>query len=212
MDLSNMRSNYDKGALRRGDLADDPIQQFTKWFDEACQSKLVEPNAVSLATADPQGRPLLRTVLVKQYDARGFVFFTNLESRKARHIESNPNVCILFPWVALERQVIVCGTASRVSTAETLAYFVKRPLDSQIGAWASKQSSAISSRKLLEMEWQQMKQKFSDGKVPLPSFWGGFRVEPATIEFWQGRSSRLHDRFLYTKQPNNSWTIERLCP
>ncbi len=212
MDLANMRSTYEKAALRRGDLHGDPILQFTKWFDEACQSKLVEPNAVSLATADPQGFPLLRTVLIKQYDAQGFVFFTNLESRKARHIESNPHVCILFPWVPLERQVIVCGTASRVSTTESLAYFVQRPLDSQIGAWASKQSSAISSRKLLEMQWQQIKQKFAGGKIPLPSFWGGFRVEPSTIEFWQGRSSRLHDRFLYTKQEDNSWTIQRLCP
>ncbi len=212
MDLGNMRSNYERAELHRRDLESDPIRQFTKWFGEACDSKLVEPNAVSLATSDSQGRPLLRTVLVKQFDSRGFVFFTNLESRKARHIESNPHVCLLFPWIALERQVIVCGQASRVSTSEALAYFIQRPLDSQIGAWASKQSSVISSRKALEMQWQQIKQKFSDGKIPLPSFWGGFRVQPSTIEFWQGRSSRLHDRFLYTKLGEDSWTLERLCP
>ncbi len=212
MDLSSMRQDYRKGELRRADLKADPFEQFTLWFDEACQSKLVEPNAVSLATASKQGHPLLRTVLVKQYDARGFVFFTNLESRKARHIEENAHVSLLFPWVALERQIIVCGQAVKIPLAETMVYFATRPLDSQIGAWASKQSAAVSSRKVLESKWEEVKQKFADGKIPVPSFWGGFRVVPHTIEFWQGRSSRLHDRFLYTRGTENQWSIERLAP
>ena len=212
MDLSSMRQDYRQGELRRGDLKEDPFQQFQSWFDEACQSKQVEPNAVSLATADAQGRPLLRTVLVKQFDARGFVFFTNLESRKARHIEENAMVSMLFPWIALERQVIVCGRASKIPLSETMTYFATRPLDSQIGAWASKQSAAVSSRKVLEMQWETIKRKFADGKIPVPAFWGGFRVVPDTIEFWQGRSSRLHDRFLYTRGPQQAWSIERLSP
>lgn len=206
------RKEYDRDKLNRADLKADPIEQFASWFAEACSSKMAEPNAMSLATVGADGRPLVRTVLLKSYDARGFVFFTNLESRKARQIAENPNVSLLFPWLELQRQVIVSGAAERVSTAEALAYFVTRPRGSQLGAWISSQSSVITSRKVLEMKWEEMKAKFADGEVPLPSFWGGFRVVPDQIEFWQGRHSRLHDRFLYTLQPAKTWTIERLAP
>jgi pyridoxamine 5'-phosphate oxidase len=212
MDLSDMRADYRRSELHRENLKADPFDQFALWFEEACRAQLAEPNAMSLATVSADGHPSLRTVLVKQYDARGFVFFTNLESRKSREIAANSNVALLFPWLALERQVTICGTAERISTAETLGYFIKRPIDSQLAAWASHQSSVITSRKILEMKWEEMKRKFSDGRVPLPSFWGGYRVSPHTFEFWQGRSNRLHDRFLYTRHPNDSWTIERLAP
>ena len=206
------RTEYQRGALSRSDLNPDPMEQFAAWFGEACKSNVIEPNAMSLATAAADGRPLVRTVLLKSFDSRGFVFYTNLESRKARHIAENPNVSLLFPWLALERQVIINGSAERVSMAETVAYFLTRPRGSQLGAWVSQQSSIITSRKLLEMKLDEMKRKFADGQVPLPSWWGGFRVVPRDIEFWQGRASRLHDRFLYTRSPAGGWTIERLAP
>lgn len=167
---------------------------------------------MSLATAWKDGRPLVRTVLLKGVDSRGFVFYTNLESRKARQLAENPNASLLFPWLALERQVIVTGPVSRLSTIEALKYFAIRPRDSQISAWASPQSSKISSRRFLEIEWENMKRKFGEGKVPLPPFWGGYRVAPETVEFWQGGQNRLHDRFEYTRQSNGSWTIDRLAP
>jgi pyridoxamine 5'-phosphate oxidase len=206
------RSEYTRGELRRAGLKASPFEQFALWFEEAMAAGLVEPNAMSLATAGADQRPLARTVLLKSYDERGFVFFTNLESRKARQMAENPNVSLLFPWLALERQVIICGPAERISTAETLAYFITRPRGSQLGAWVSPQSSIITTRSLLEQKWEEMKRKFGEGEVPLPSFWGGYRVAPREIEFWQGRPSRLHDRFLYTRQPNGSWNIARLAP
>jgi pyridoxamine 5'-phosphate oxidase len=212
MNTAELRHEYTRGGLRREDLKPDPFDQFTLWFDQACQAGLIDPNALSLATAGTDGRPSVRTVLLKQYDQRGLVFFTNLESKKARHIAANQNVCLLFAWLALERQVIIAGTAEKISTAEAVAYFVTRPLGSQLAAWASPQSRAITSRKLLEMKWAEMKQKFADGKVPLPSFWGGYRVKPVEFEFWQGRENRLHDRFHYVQQPDGSWLIERLAP
>jgi len=212
MDLSQMRAEYSRGELRREHLKPDPIDQFTIWFEEACRAGILEPNAASLATAGADGVPSLRTVLIKQFDARGFVFYTNLESRKAREIAANRHVALLFLWLALERQVVICGTAERLATAEVLAYFVKRPFASQLAAWASPQSRVLTSRKLLEMKWEEMKRKFAEGRVPLPSFWGGYRVSPQTIEFWQGRPNRLHDRFQYTRQPDGSWLIERLAP
>ena len=211
MNIEVPRSEYDKGSLHRADLKPDPFEQFAAWFAEATRSGLAEPNAMSLATAGRDGRPVVRTVLLKSYDARGFVFFTNLESRKARQISENPNVSLLFPWLALQRQVIINGTAEKVSTAETLAYFITRPRGSQLGSWISNQSSVITSRSLLEMKWEEMKRKFADGEIPLPSFWGGYRVVPSEIEFWQGRPSRLHDRFLYTRT-DNAWKIDRLAP
>ncbi|GAA5483380.1 pyridoxamine 5'-phosphate oxidase [Haloferula sargassicola] len=211
MDLSDFRREYSAKGLHREDLFDDPIRQFEAWFTQAVGLNLHEPNAMSLATVGGGGMPLLRTVLLKYFDARGFVFFTNYESRKARQIEVNPQVSLLFPWITLERQVVVQGRAERVGTAESLKYFASRPRDSQIGAWVSSQSSVISSRKLLMQKLDELKRKFSDGEVPLPSFWGGFRVVPETVEFWQGGPARLHDRFLY-QRAGEEWEIERLSP
>ena len=193
--LAEMRANYLRARLRRADLQASPVAQFEAWLGDAIKAEIVEPNAMSLATAGVEGHPLLRTVLLKGLDARGFVFFTNLESRKARQIAENAHVSLLFPWLALERQVVVTGVAVKMSVTDSLAYFLTRPHESQLAAWASQQSRVITSRKVLEMEWEHLKSKFSAGKVPLPSFWGGFRVRPETIEFWQGGPSRLHDRF-----------------
>lgn len=214
MDLSDFRKDYLQGGLHSKDLAHSPYQQFTQWFEQAIQSGIVEPNAMSLATADADGRPSLRTVLLKYFDENGFVFFTNYSSRKSREITANPNVSLLFPWVALERQVIVVGTAEKISTAESLRYFTSRPHESQLGAWVSQQSSVIPNRKFLQMKLAEIGRKFKEGKVPLPDFWGGYRVVPREIEFWQGGSARLHDRFLYMRQEDsgNSWTINRLSP
>ena len=206
------RSEYTRGELDREQLKANPFDQFALWFQQAIEAKITEPNAMSLATAGADLRPLVRTVLLKIFDQRGFVFFTNFESRKARQIAENANVSLLFPWLALERQVIVSGSAEKISTAESLAYFITRPRGSQLGAWVSAQSSIITTRSLLEQQWEAMKRKFGEGEVPLPEFWGGFRVVPREIEFWQGRASRLHDRFLYTRQPNGSWIIDRLAP
>jgi pyridoxamine 5'-phosphate oxidase len=212
MQIDLQRKEYGSGKLDRDDLKASPFEQFAIWFEQACQNRVLEPNAMSLATSGTDNRPLVRTVLLKSYDTRGFVFFTNLESRKARQIKENPNASLLFPWLALQRQVIISGRVEKVSTAETLAYFVTRPRGSQIGAWISQQSSVVTSRQLLEMKWAEMQRKFSDGEVPLPSWWGGFRVVPSEIEFWQGGVNRLHDRFLYTAQKEGTWTIERLAP
>jgi pyridoxamine 5'-phosphate oxidase len=206
------RSEYTRGALERAQLKPSPFDQFAVWLQEAMEARMAEPNAMSLATAGADQLPLVRTVLLKSYDERGFVFFTNFESRKARQITENPNVSLLFPWLALERQVIVCGAAEKISKTETLAYFMTRPRGSQLGAWVSAQSSIITTRSLLEQKWDEMKRKFGEGEVPLPSFWGGFRVVPREIEFWQGRPSRLHDRFLYRRQGDDSWKIDRLAP
>lgn len=211
-DVAAMRRQYNLGALRETDMKPDPIEQFTAWFRDAVGAGLLEPNAMSLATAGADGRPLVRTVLLKNYDARGFVFYTNLESRKARQLRENPRAALLFPWLLLERQVIVMGPVERLSTAEAVKYFVTRPRDSQLSAWASQQSSPISSRKLLELEWAALKRKFSAGEVPMPDFWGGFRVVPDSIEFWQGGPDRLHDRILYTREGASSWSIGRLAP
>jgi pyridoxamine 5'-phosphate oxidase len=206
------RSEYARGELDRAQLKPSPFDQFALWFEHAMEAKVVEPNAMSLATTGADQRPLVRTVLLKMYDQLGFVFFTNFQSRKARQIAENAHVSLLFPWLALERQVIVCGDAEKISTAESLTYFVTRPRGSQLGAWVSAQSSVITTRALLEQQWEEMKRKFGEGEVPLPSFWGGYRVVPREIEFWQGRPSRLHDRFLYTRQPDGSWNIDRLAP
>lgn len=220
--LADMRVNYSLGHLDEKDLAPDPFDQFGRWFEEACRAGLLEPNAMVVATVDAAGRPTTRTVLLKDWDRRGFVFFTNLESRKARQIAENPNVSLLFTWLPLQRQLAITGTAERTSTAEVLAYFAKRPFGSQLAAWASPQSRVISTRSLLEAKWEEMKRKFREGEVPLPSFWGGFRVIPRDFEFWQGGESRLHDRFLYSRaeapgpatdaDAAAGWRIERLAP
>ena len=209
-DVAALRRNYTRDGLRRGELDPDPIGQFRKWFSEATAAELVEPNAMVLSTTDGK-RPSSRTVLLKAYDERGFVFFTNYESRKAREIAVDAHVSLLFPWYPLERQVGIIGRAERISAAESLAYFASRPHGSRLGAWVSQQSTVINSRKFLEMKWDEMKRKFADGEIPLPSFWGGIRVIPTEIEFWQGRENRLHDRFRYARS-GAAWAIERLAP
>ena len=210
--IAEIRRPYGSRRLRRTDLHADPTEQFLLWLNEALRAGMVEPNAMSLATAWKDGRPSVRTVLLKSLDARGFVFYTNLESRKARQLDENPNASLLFPWLPLERQVIVTGSVSRVSASEVTNYFAIRPRESQISAWASPQSRGIASRTILENEWEKMNRKFANKQVPLPPFWGGFRVAPDTVEFWQGGQNRLHDRFEYRRQPDGSWTIERLAP
>lgn len=211
-DPADMRHDYTRDALDESTLAADPFDQFETWFKQAIEARVIEPNAMSLATADATGRTTLRTVLMKGYDSRGFVFFTNLGSTKAKQIAENSNVSLLFPWLALERQVIVNGAATKLSMTEVATYFMKRPRGSQLAAWVSQQSSAISTRKVLEMKFEEIKRKFAAGEVPVPSFWGGFRVQPRTIEFWQGRASRMHDRFQYSPDAAGGWKIERLCP
>ena len=186
------------------------MAQFRRWFTQAVDAGIVEPNAMVLGTTDGK-RPSARSVLLKAYDERGFVFFTNYDSRKARDMAVNSSVSLLFPWYPLERQVGILGTAERISAAESLAYFLSRPHGSRLGAWVSQQSAVIGSRQFLEMKLDEIKRKFADGEVPLPSFWGGFRVVPSEIEFWQGRENRLHDRFRYTRS-GGAWTVDRLAP
>jgi pyridoxamine 5'-phosphate oxidase len=209
-DVAELRRNYTRDGLRRDGLVADPVGQFRKWFGEAVAAELIEPNAMVLSTTDGV-RPSSRTVLLKAYDDRGFVFFTNYESRKARDIAACARVSLLFPWYPLERQVGILGRAERISAGESLAYFASRPHGSRLGAWVSQQSAVINSRKFLEMKWDEMKRKFAGGEIPLPSFWGGFRVVPEEFEFWQGRENRLHDRFRYARA-GSGWTIERLAP
>ncbi len=211
MDVSDLRREYEKGNLDREELAPDPFDQFERWFGAVRAAGHPEPNAMTLATSGADGQPAARTVLLKYFDREGFVFFTNLESAKARQIAENPRAALLFYWQPLERQVVIRGRAEEVGRKETLSYFLRRPKGSQLGAWVSDQSRVISSRKILEMKLDEMKRRFADGKVPLPSFWGGYRVRPADIEFWQGRPNRLHDRFLYTAT-DDGWRIERLAP
>ncbi len=222
-DLAALRRDYRQAGLRRADLHPDPVEQFRRWFEQARAAELLEPNAMVLSTSDGE-RPSSRTVLLKAYDQRGFVFFTNYGSRKAREIAVCPAVSLLFPWYGLERQVAIQGRASRISAAESLAYFLSRPIGSRLGAWVSQQSSVISSRQLLEMKWEEVRRRFASGEVPLPEAWGGYRVEPHDFEFWQGRENRLHDRFRYRRpdpaevdrdgavQSSQGWRIERLAP
>jgi pyridoxamine 5'-phosphate oxidase len=212
LDVAQLRRDYSTRGLRRDDLDPDPFTQFRRWFEEAQRAELLEPNAMTCATADRSGRVTARTVLLKAFDARGFVFFTNTGSLKARQMGENPQAALLFAWLPLERQVSISGPVEKITTAETLAYFASRPFGSKLGAWVSQQSSIIPSRKLLEMKFEEMKAKFASGEVPLPDFWSGYRVVPETIEFWQGGKDRLHDRFLYTRLPGDSWSIARLSP
>ncbi len=211
MDISNFRHEYVKGGLEYADLADSPVEQFSTWFAQAGKTDIPDPNAMVLATVSKEGQPSQRTVLLKYYDEAGFVFFTNRESRKAREMKGNPRVNLHFVWLDLERQISIAGRAEPISAAESARYFMSRPRDSQIAAWVSNQSSRISSRQILMQKFQEMKQKFSNGDVPLPSFWGGYRVVPSTVEFWQGRKNRLHDRFLYVRS-EGGWEVERLAP
>ena len=212
MDIKGLRKEYANPVLTREMLDPDPYGQFERWFQETCNAGLSEPNAMTLATVDTDGQPTLRTVLLKLFDRDGFVFYTNYGSRKAQQIAVNSRVALLFPWVKLARQVAITGVAEKVSLAESARYFASRPHESQLGAWISQQSSVLTSRQLLMNELEKIKARFRKGEVPLPDFWGGYRVRPASIEFWQGQTSRLHDRFLYTRQADASWTIERLAP
>lgn len=210
--LKDFRREYTQAGLDIADLDADPLVQFGRWMDQTIQSAIPEPNAMTVATVDTDGQPSQRIVLLKHLDKKGFVFYTNLRSRKARDLQQNPKISLHFPWHFLERQVKVCGTVEALSTAEVLKYFVTRPRESQLGAWASQQSQPISSRELLMKQFESMKQKFSKGEIPLPDFWGGYRVKPHQIEFWQGGAHRLHDRFQYNLQADGSWTIQRLEP
>ena len=211
MDLTFIRQGYKDKGLEKEDLNADPIIQFKSWFEDAKKSAPI-PTAMSLSTVNNNGEPTLRTVLLKLFDQRGFVFFTNYKSRKAGHITDHPNVAVLFYWVALERQVTITGVAEKIKTKESKKYFMSRPRGSQLGACVSDQSSVLSSRKILELELKEMKRKFSDGEIPLPDFWGGYRIIPKSFEFWQGRPNRLHDRFIYSMQSNELWKIDRIAP
>lgn len=210
--LEDFRREYTQGGLEFKDLAASPFEQFQRWMEQTIKSGLPDPNAMTVATVDATGQPSQRIVLLKHMDERGFVFYTNLNSRKAQELKQNPKISLHFPWYFLERQVKVCGVVEQLSAAEVLKYFVTRPRDSQLGAWASQQSKPISSRALLMQQFESMKNKFAKGEIPVPDFWGGFRVKPHQIEFWQGGAARLHDRFQYNLQTDNSWFIQRLEP
>jgi pyridoxamine 5'-phosphate oxidase len=211
MDLGQLRQEYTKKGLDVDQLDKNPFKQFETWFQEATAGQVLEPNAMQIATVSNSGRPSLRTVLLKAFDEQGFVFYTNYHSQKAQDIAQNPQVVLLFFWKELERQVEITGRAEKVSTLESLKYFTSRPRGSQLGAWVSQQSSIITSRSLLEIKLDEMKRKFKEGSIPLPDFWGGFRIVPDTFEFWQGRPSRLHDRFEY-KLVEGQWVDNRLAP
>ena len=208
-DLSNLRKEYLKSGIVKDNLKSNPIEQFSLWFDQAIEANIIEPSAMSLATSDDYIG--IRTVLLKFFDDKGFVFFTNYESKKSKQIQNNPQAALLFPWLALERQVKIIGSVEKITKLESLKYFSSRPKDSQIGAWSSQQSSKISSRAILVDQFAVMKKKFANGEIPLPEFWGGYRVLPQSIEFWQGRESRLHDRLIYERK-DNGWDISRLSP
>ena len=212
LDINQIRRDYMLGGLRRDNLSGSPFDQFELWLQQAIDSDLPDPTAMTLATVDAEGQPDQRIVLLKHSDAQGLVFFTNYASKKAQDIAVNPRVSLHFPWHMMERQVRINGRAEKISAEETMRYFVTRPRDSQIAAWASKQSRPINSRKLLMQQFEDMKVKFLNSKVPPPDFWGGYRVIPDRFEFWQGGGSRLHDRFDYKRTPDGFWVIERLAP
>ncbi|MEV6106755.1 pyridoxamine 5'-phosphate oxidase [Streptomyces sp. NPDC051940] len=207
-----MREQYRTAGLLEAELAAEPVGQFDRWFKEAVDGGVFEPNAMIVSTADAAGRPSSRTVLLKQYDRAGFVFFTNYTSRKGRELAANPYLSLLFPWHPIARQVIVSGRAERTPRHETVAYFRGRPHGSQLGAWASRQSSVVASREELDRLYAELDERYPEGEqVPAPPEWGGFRVVPETVEFWQGRENRLHDRLRYVRE-DDGWRVERLCP
>ena len=208
----HLEPDFSRPPLLIEELESDPIVQFEKWFRETWDENYPMPHAMSLATASAEGLPTVRTVLLKGYDSNGFVFFTNYGSRKAKQISNNPQAALLFPWVRLGRQVTVAGRVEKISKSESVQYFLSRPRGSQLSAWASAQSTVISSRAILESAFATVKRRFADGEVPLPDFWGGYRVDPDSIEFWQNRKDRLHDRFLYNRGENGAWRIDRLTP
>jgi pyridoxamine 5'-phosphate oxidase len=212
MSLSDLRRDYTLAGLTEADLDPDPIAQFRAWFHEAQVARGAEPNAMSVATVDVEGRPSVRTVLLKGLDERGFVFFTNYGSAKGRALTENPRAELLFYWAELERQVRIAGRVEQTSRAETEAYFRSRPIGNQIGALVSPQSEVIPNRDVLEQRYIELERQYESGDVPLPDHWGGYRVVPETIEFWQGRKSRLHDRLRYRREGSDAWLVERLAP
>lgn len=211
-DISSLRRSYSRQSLNEADVLPDPLRQFARWFEEAVQSELPEPNAMTLATANRSGRPSARTVLLKGVDAEGFVFYTNYESRKGNDLADNPQAALLFTWLELERQIRIEGHVEKISPEQSLEYFQSRPLGSQIGAWASPQSQVVSDRNVLENRSAQLQEQYAGADaLPLPPFWGGYRLRPDRLEFWQGRESRLHDRIDYVLE-NGHWNIQRLAP
>lgn len=209
--VAGLREEYSRSGLVESDLARDPIEQFRRWFDEALEANLHEPNAMTLATATSDGKPSARIVLLKGYDERGFVFYTNYEGRKAVELRENPHIALVFYWGELSRQVRVEGHASRVSAPESDAYYRSRPRGSRLGAWASEQSRMVEGRGVLEERLSELEAKYEGRDVPRPPFWGGYRVEPETFEFWQGRENRLHDRLVY-RRAEGGWEVKRLQP
>ena len=235
MSIADIRRDYNLAGLRRSDLDVDPIVLFRRWFDQAAGARAggrlrslairlykallglgiaerIDVNAATLATVDSEGRPSARVVLLKGVDERGFIFFTNYDSRKGREIVGNENVALVFYWPDQERQVTIAGRAAKIPQPESEAYFKSRPRGSRLAAWASRQSEAIENREVLESRWRELQAKYPGEDVPMPPNWGGFVIAPVRIEFWQGRPSRLHDRFRYAKQPEGKWIIERLSP
>ncbi|MEU9520747.1 pyridoxamine 5'-phosphate oxidase [Streptomyces sp. NPDC048224] len=213
-DLASMRKQYRAEGLAEPELAATPVEQFARWFKQAAtDGGLFEPNAMVVSTADAEGRPSSRTVLLKHFDEQGFVFYTNYDSRKARELDANPYVSLLFPWHPMARQVVVTGVARRTGRDETAAYFRTRPHGSQLGAWASVQSSVVPGRDALDSAYAELAARYPEGEqVPVPPHWGGFRVVPGAVEFWQGRENRLHDRLRYVAEGGGGWRVERLSP
>ena len=213
--LDPLSIRYDhatRGGLRRRDLDPNPTKQFGNWFTAAIEAGIRDVNAMSLATATADGRPSVRIVLLKEFDHDGFVFFTNYQSEKGRQLEANPHAALAFYWIELDRQIRVSGTVEKTSHGESERYFHSRPPGSQLGAWASRQSEVLDARRVLDARMAEITERFADKPIPLPPHWGGFRLKPDTIEFWQGRPDRLHDRFRYTLQSNGTWLIDRLAP
>lgn len=212
MDIKDLRREYLHDGLSKEKLLSDPLKQFNLWLEQAVSANLTDPTAMTLATVDKNGQPSQRVVLLKQADEEGFVFYTNLGSRKAKDIALNGKVSLHFSWLPLDRQIKIQGEASQLSASEAFRYFTSRPRDSQLAAWSSQQSRALTSRQVLENAFIQMKQKFKQGDIPLPNFWGGYRVKITRYEFWQGRENRLHDCFVFEPNDNATWRVERLAP
>ena len=210
--VADLRKDYTLQELNETEVDPNPVIQFQKWFDQVCSVDIPEPNAMTVATVSSEGKPSARMVLLKDYDGRGFVFYTNYNSRKGQELIANPYAALVFWWAQLERQVRITGSVEKISAQESDEYFHSRPFNSRLGAWTSNQSEIVSSRQTLEQRLQQLQAKYKDLEVPRPPHWGGFRVIPVEIEFWQGRSSRLHDRLLYSKNSDSTWGIERLSP
>jgi pyridoxamine 5'-phosphate oxidase len=211
MSIADIRSEYRRAELREADADRDPLVQFHHWFRDALRADVIEPNAMCLATATPDAYPSARIVLLKEVDERGFVFFTDYRSRKGQELSDNPHASLCFFWPELERQVRIAGAVQRISRSDSDAYFQSRPRESRIGAWTSHQSAELTSREVLEQQWETMSAQFGDGDVPLPDHWGGFRIVPEEMEFWQGRASRLHDRLQYVRKAG-VWQRRRLSP